>query len=55
MFALVAANATDPFNDLLEELENDYFEINGEANYAGTQIIRTQLEQGAKADLEYNK
>lgn len=51
MFALVAANATDPFTDLIEEFENDYSEVNIEATFAGTQIVRTQLEQGAKADL----
>ncbi|PWW20239.1 molybdenum ABC transporter molybdate-binding protein [Cytobacillus oceanisediminis] len=51
MFSLVAANATDPFNKLIEEFENDHSNVNVEATYAGTQIIRTQLEQGAKADL----
>lgn len=51
MFALVAANATDPFNELMEEFEEDHLDVNADATYAGTQIIRTQLEQGAKADL----
>jgi molybdenum ABC transporter molybdate-binding protein len=51
MFALVAANATDLFNDLIEEFEEEHPEVNIEATFAGTQIIRTQLEQGAKADL----
>ncbi|MBY0095791.1 molybdate ABC transporter substrate-binding protein [Mesobacillus maritimus] len=51
MFALVAANATDPFNKLIVEFEQDHPDVKAEATYAGTQIIRTQLEQGAKADL----
>jgi molybdenum ABC transporter molybdate-binding protein len=51
MFALIAANATDPFNDISEEFEKEHPEVNVEATFAGTQIIRTQLEQGAKADL----
>jgi molybdenum ABC transporter molybdate-binding protein len=51
MFALIAANATDPFNDFIEEFEKEHPEVNVEATFAGTQIIRTQLEQGAKADL----
>jgi molybdenum ABC transporter molybdate-binding protein len=51
MFALVAANATDPFTDLIEEFEQEHPEVNVEATFAGTQIIRTQLEQGANADL----
>ena len=51
MFALVAANATDPFNELMKEFEKDHLDVNADATYAGTQIIRTQLEQGAKADL----
>jgi molybdenum ABC transporter molybdate-binding protein len=51
MFALVAANATDPFNDLIREFENKHPNTNVEGTYAGTQVIRTQLEQGVKADL----
>jgi molybdenum ABC transporter molybdate-binding protein len=51
MFALIAANATDPFNEIIEEFEKAHPDVNVEATYAGTQIIRTQLEQGAKADL----
>jgi molybdenum ABC transporter ATP-binding protein/molybdenum ABC transporter molybdate-binding protein len=51
MFSLIAANATDPFNDIVEEFEKKHSEVNVEGTFAGTQIIRTQLEQGAKADL----
>lgn len=51
MFALVAANATDPFNELIQEFNNKHPGTNVEATYAGTQVIRTQLEQGTKADL----
>ncbi|MFD2922793.1 molybdate ABC transporter substrate-binding protein [Halobacillus naozhouensis] len=51
VFALVAANATDPFSDLIEEFEKKHPEVNVMATFAGTQIVRTQLEQGANADL----
>jgi len=51
MFSLVAANATDPFNELMEEFSERHPEVKMEATFAGTQVIRTQLEQGAKADI----
>lgn len=51
MLALVAANATAPFNELMEEFEKTHPNVDIEATYAGTQIVRTQLEQGANADL----
>ncbi|WP_152667715.1 molybdate ABC transporter substrate-binding protein [Aneurinibacillus tyrosinisolvens] len=51
MFALVAANATDPFSDLTKEFETSHPGVNLESTFAGTQVLRTQLEQGAKADL----
>jgi molybdenum ABC transporter molybdate-binding protein len=51
MVAFIAANATDPFNDLIKVVEKKYPRENVEATYAGTQILRTQLEHGAKADL----
>ncbi|WP_077622459.1 molybdate ABC transporter substrate-binding protein [Sediminibacillus massiliensis] len=51
MMALVAANATEPFNDLMEEFEKTHPKVDVTATFAGTQIVRTQLEQGADADL----
>jgi len=51
MFSLVAANATDPFNEFITVFEKEHPEVKVEGTYAGTQVIRTQLEQGAKADL----
>jgi molybdenum ABC transporter molybdate-binding protein len=44
--ALIAANATDPFKDVLKENG-----IKAQTTFAGTQVLRTQLENGAKADL----
>ncbi len=51
MFALVAANATYPFNELMEKFEEEHPSVKMGATFAGTQILRTQLEQGAKADI----
>jgi molybdenum ABC transporter molybdate-binding protein len=51
MVAFVAANATDPFNAIIEKFGAQHPEMRLEATYAGTQVLRTQLEQGAKADL----
>jgi molybdenum ABC transporter molybdate-binding protein len=51
MVAFVAANATDPFNKIIAVFEASHPEVNLEATFAGTQVLRTQLEQGAKADL----
>jgi molybdenum ABC transporter molybdate-binding protein len=51
MFSLIAANATDPFTDIATEFEKEYSEVKVEATFAGTQVVRTQLEQGAEADL----
>jgi len=51
MFALIAANATDPFNEIAEGFEKEHPGVKVEGTFAGTQVIRTQLEQGAKADL----
>lgn len=51
LIAFVAANATDPFNDTIKMFEEKHPQVNLDATYAGTQVLRTQLEQGAKADL----
>jgi molybdenum ABC transporter molybdate-binding protein len=44
--AMIAANATDPFKDILEQKG-----IKAQTTFAGTQVLRTQMEQGAEADL----
>ncbi|WP_186576978.1 molybdate ABC transporter substrate-binding protein [Aquibacillus kalidii] len=51
LFALVAANATEPFKDLMKEFETNHPNVDVKATFAGTQIVRTQLEQGANADI----
>jgi molybdenum ABC transporter molybdate-binding protein len=51
MVAFVAANATDPFNEIIRTFQAQHPDVKLEATYAGTQVLRTQLEQGAKADL----
>ncbi|WEG14607.1 molybdate ABC transporter substrate-binding protein [Pullulanibacillus sp. KACC 23026] len=51
MVALIAANATDPVNDIISQYEKSHPELTIKASYAGTQIIQTQLEQGDQADF----
>lgn len=51
MEALVAANATDPMAGIIQAYEALHPGINIKASYAGTQVLQTQLEQGAPADL----
>lgn len=51
MTAFIAANATDPSNDLIKLFEERQKGVKVEAAFAGTQVIRTQLEHGAKADF----
>lgn len=51
MFSLVAANATHPYTELMEVFEEKHPEVDMKATFAGTQVLRTQLEQGATADL----
>jgi molybdenum ABC transporter molybdate-binding protein len=51
LVALVAANATDPFNELIAEFQRTHPGVTVKASYAGTQILTTQLEQGAPADV----
>ncbi|WP_251550176.1 molybdate ABC transporter substrate-binding protein [Neobacillus muris] len=46
LIAMVAANATDPFKDILEHTGTK-----AKTTFAGTQVLRTQIEQGAKTDL----
>lgn len=51
LVALVAANATDPFNEIVKSFEDAHPEADVKPEYAGTQILETQLEQGAPADI----
>jgi molybdenum ABC transporter molybdate-binding protein len=49
--AYVAANATEVFNTVIDRFERQQRGVNIRASYAGTQILFTQLQQGASADL----
>jgi len=51
LIALVAANATDAFNDILATFEHNHPSTDVKPEYAGTQILETQLEEGAPADI----
>jgi molybdenum ABC transporter molybdate-binding protein len=51
MEALIAANATDPFNQIITNYKKSHPSIDVKASYAGTQVIQTQLENGSPADL----
>jgi molybdenum ABC transporter molybdate-binding protein len=49
--AFVAANATDPWNDIMGAFESQHPGVVVQAEYAGTQILETQAEQGAPFDI----
>jgi len=49
--AFVAANATDVFNTLIGRFERQHPGVRVKPSYAGTQILLTQLQQGAPVDL----
>jgi len=49
--AFVAANATDVFNTAIDRFEHQQPGVSVKPSYAGTQILLTQLEQGAQVDL----
>ena len=49
--AFVAANATDPFNAIIQAFEQRHSGVFIQASYTGTQILQTQLQQGAPDDL----
>lgn len=51
LVALVAANATEPFNELIAEFERAHPGVTVKPSYTGTQILTAQLEQGAPADV----
>lgn len=49
--AFVAANATDPFHAILRAFDQAHPGVSIQASYTGTQILQTQLQQGAPDDL----
>ncbi len=49
--AFVAANATEVFNKAIEMFDAAHPGVTVRPSYTGTQILLTQLEQGASADL----
>jgi molybdate transport system substrate-binding protein len=46
-----AASLTDAFEELRDELAADYPELEWTLNFAGSSALRTQLEEGAQADV----
>ena len=51
MYALVAANATEPFDELIAGFEKSHPGVTIKPNYTGTQILEQQLENGAPCDV----
>jgi molybdenum ABC transporter molybdate-binding protein len=51
MEVLIAANATEAVGEAIQVFESSHPGVKIRANYAGTQILQTQLEQGLAADL----
>ena len=51
LVAFAAANTTDPFNDVIGAFERDHAGVLVLPEYAGTQILETQAEQGAPFDV----
>ena len=51
LVAFVAANAMDPFNDIIASFEHRYPNVTVVPEYAGTQVLETQAEQGAPFDI----
>ncbi len=47
----IAANFTDANDELVEEFEGQREGMQVESNYAGTQVLFLQLQQGASADI----
>jgi molybdenum ABC transporter molybdate-binding protein len=52
--AYVAANATEPFGELITDFEKAHPGSHAAASYTGTQILYTQIQQGAPADLFFS-
>lgn len=46
-----AASLTEAFNDLGRAFERAHPDVTVRLNYSGSQVLATQLEQGAKADV----
>jgi molybdenum ABC transporter molybdate-binding protein len=51
LIAFAAANATDPFNDIIGVFERDHPGVLVVPEYAGTQVLATQAQQGAPFDV----
>lgn len=51
LVALAAANVTDPLNDVIGAFERAHPAVVVTPEYAGTQILETQAEQGAPFDI----
>jgi len=51
LVALAAANVTDPLNDVIGAFEQAHPGVIVTPEYAGTQILETQAEQGAPFDI----
>ena len=51
LIALAAANTTDPFNDVIGAFESRHPGVLVVPEYAGTQVLQTQAEQGAPFDV----
>lgn len=51
LVALAAANVTDPLNDVIGAFERAHPGVVVTPEYAGTQILETQAEQGAPFDI----
>lgn len=49
--AFVAANFTDANDAITEEFESQHEGVQVQSNYAGTQVLFSQLQQGASADF----
>jgi molybdenum ABC transporter molybdate-binding protein len=51
LIAFVAANAQDPFNEIVGAYEHDHPGVLVTTEFAGTQVLETQAEQGAPFDI----
>lgn len=51
LYALVAANATQPFDAIDDAFEKSHRGVTVKANFTGTQILEQQLENGAPCDV----
>jgi molybdate transport system substrate-binding protein len=51
LHVFAAASLTDAFSEIAEAFETEHPGTKIEFNFAGSQVLRTQIEQGAKADV----